>query len=91
MAVLDAKKSISNLLKKGFVKSDSHHHYYEFWHEGKLIAKTYTSHNGQDLNEYLIGSMSKQCIMPKKFFIEFAKCTKSSADYVKLLQECGEI
>ena len=91
MAVLDAKKAIGNMLQKGFIKENSHHKYYEFWHDNKLVARTYTSHSGQELNDYLIASMAKQCGMPKNFFVEFAKCTKSKEDFVKLLREKGEI
>ncbi|KAA3439900.1 hypothetical protein [Rufibacter hautae] len=91
MAVLDPKKAISNLLQKGFIKESSHHHYYEFWHDNKLVARTYSSHNGQELNDFLIASMAKQCGMPKKFFIEFAKCTKSKEDFINLLKEKGDI
>ncbi|TZF84059.1 hypothetical protein FW774_11490 [Pedobacter sp. BS3] len=85
MAVLKDKKTRQNLLKKGFVNSDSHHHFYEFWHNGTLIAKTRTSHNGQDIDDYLIKSMSQQCKVDKDFFKAFAKCTKSQNDYINEL------
>ncbi|WP_158825734.1 hypothetical protein [Mucilaginibacter lacusdianchii] len=91
MASLKTKKAISNFLKKGFTLNNSHHHYYEFWHEGKLIAQTYTSHSGDTLDDYLIGSMKKQCKMEKNFFIEFAKCTKSKEDYIESLIQKGFI
>ena len=91
MASLNAKATISSFLKKGFVKSNSHHRYYEFWHEDKLIAKTYSSHNSEPIDDYLIGSMRRQCNMDKPFFIEFAKCTKSKEDYILLLKKEGLI
>jgi hypothetical protein len=91
MASLNAKSTIANFLKKGFIKSNSHHHYYEFWYEDKLIAKTYSSHNNEPINDYLIGSMRRQCNMDKPFFIEFAKCTKSKEDYILLLKKEGLI
>jgi len=93
MAVLNSKKAISNLLQKGFIKENSHHRYryYEFWHNDKLVARTYSSHNDQELNDYLIKSMAKQCLMSKNFFVEFARCTKSKADYINLLEEQGGI
>lgn len=91
MAVLDAKKTTQNLQSKGFIKSESHHHYFEFWHEDKLIVRTRTSHNNQDLNDYLISAMAKQCLMPKKFFKDFCRCTKSREEYISLLEENGEI
>ena len=91
MAVLDARKVTKNLLKKGFELRESHHHYFEFWHEGKLIAKTRSSHNNQGINDYLIKSMASGCQMPKKFFIEFCKCTKNKEDYIELLLEKGDL
>jgi len=89
MASLNAKNTIANFLKKGFVKSNSHHRYYEFWFENKLIVKTYSSHNSESIDDFLIGSMRRQCNMDKAFFIEFAKCTKSKEDYITLLKSTG--
>lgn len=89
MASLNTKQAIGNLLKKGFQVNESHHHYYEFWHEGKLVAKTYSSHSGKTLDSYLITAMKKQCKMDKEFFIEFAKCTKSKDDYLEVLKTNG--
>lgn len=91
MASLKATKTKQSLIKKGFIQTDSHHHYFEFWHKGKVIATTYTSHNSEEINDYLIKAMSKQCLMDKMFFIEFIKCTKSKEDYIKLLKLKGEI
>jgi len=89
MASLNAHKTVSSLLKKGFVQDDTHHHIFKFWHNGKLIAKTHTSHNDQDIYDGLISAMSKQCKMDKPFFIEFAKCDKTHGDYLKLLSGKG--
>ncbi|HCN84957.1 MAG TPA: hypothetical protein DIT07_15270 [Sphingobacteriaceae bacterium] len=91
MASLNTKKTIASLTQKGFVLNNTHHQYYEFWHDGKLIAQTYTSHSGDTLNDYLIGSMKKQCKMEKNFFIDFAKCTKTKDDYLKVLKQNGFI
>jgi hypothetical protein len=91
MAVLKATKTKQSLKKKGFIQDDSHHHYFEFWHDGKVIATTYTSHNNEDIEDYLIKAMSKQCLMDKPFFVEFVKCTKSKDDYINLLKSKGEI
>lgn len=85
MPSFKAKKVITSFLKKGFVKDESHHHYYEFWYNGTLVARTYSSHSGEDINDYLISAMRKQCNMDKAFFIEFVKCTKSREDYIQLL------
>lgn len=86
MASLKAKKVNSNLLKKGFSLSNGDHNYFEFVHENKVIAITHTSHNDQDIDDYLISKMRKQCKMEKDFFVEFVKCTKSKEDYIKVLK-----
>lgn len=91
MAVLKATATKKSLKKKGFIQDDSHHHYFEFWHDGKVIATTYTSHNNEDIDDYLIKAMSRQCLMDKPFFVEFVKCTKSREDYISLLISKGEI
>mgnify|MGYP000965339979 CR=1 FL=1 len=87
MGVLKGKTTNKNLLKKGFVKTEGDHHFFEFWHKGVLVSKTRTSHNDQDIYEGLINAMSKQCKMSTSFFKEFAKCTKSKADYLKELSK----
>jgi len=91
MASLKAKKVVASLLKKGFVKDECHHHYFEFWHMGNLVARTYTSHNNEDINDFLISTMRKQCLMEKEFFLEFVKCTKTLQDYIQLLSDNNQI
>ena len=91
MAVLKAKDTNKNLLKKGFVKYEGDHNYFEFWHKGVLTTRTKTSHNNQDIGDALIGAMSKQCKVSKDFFKEFARCEKSKDDYIAQLIESGII
>ncbi|MCE6991920.1 hypothetical protein [Dyadobacter sp. CY323] len=86
MASIKTAKVEKSLLKKGFVQSDTHHHYFEFHHEGVLMSRTYTSHSGKDIDDYLITQMAKQCLMKRPFFIEFVECTKSKEDYLTTLQ-----
>ena len=86
MATQKGKTTNKNLLKKGFTKTEGDHNYFEFWHEGKLITKTKTSHNNQDIYDGLIIVMSKQCKVGKDFFKEFAKCNKSQDDYIDELK-----
>jgi hypothetical protein len=91
MASLNAKKARSALLKKGFVLEDEHHHYYEFWYNEKLIARTRMSHNDQDLNNYLISAMSRQCLLKKNDFLNLIKCPLSQDDYIEILREQGAL
>lgn len=91
MPVLDSKTTVANLCKKGFKKTDSHHHILEFWHNGKMILHTRTSHNNQDINSHLIAQMSKQCKLPKKQFMDLARCPLSYDDYLLMLKHDGVI
>jgi predicted RNA binding protein YcfA (HicA-like mRNA interferase family) len=87
MSALNSKKTVQNLTNKGFkqVPDKKHHRYFEFWHNGVCVTRTYTSHNNQDINDYLISRMSDQCKVSPVFFKEFAKCNKSEKDYVEEL------
>jgi len=89
MAVLNAKDTNKNLLKKGFIKYEGDHNYFEFWHKGILITRTKTSHNNQDIGDSLIGAMSKQCKVSKEFFKQFARCEQSKDEYVTELKANG--
>ena len=70
MKVLDGKVTYKTLLKKGFtdaLNKSKDHKWVEFWHGGKLTrVKTKLSHNGEDINDFLIGQMAKQTYMTKK-------------------------
>lgn len=91
MAVLKGKTTNQSLLKKGFVKTDGDHHFFEFWHDGIFITRTKTSHDNQDISDGLISAMSKQCKVSGNFFKAFAKCDKSKAEYIIELKKNGII
>lgn len=91
MSVLDPRKAEKALIKKGFVKVDTHHHYFEFVHEGKVVVRTRMSHNNQEINNYLISAMSKQCQVNKEDFLNLINCPLSQEGYIKKLKERGAI
>lgn len=85
--ILDKKKTLKNLKKKGFEKYEGKsddHYWLEFWYKGKMTTqRTKISHgSNNDLEDFHISMMSKQTSMSKKFFMEFAKCNKSKDDYI---------
>lgn len=91
MAALDSRETLSNLRKKGFTESaigkSKDHIRVEYIHEGKLTRiNTKFSHDGQDINDYLISQMSKQIGLSKKEFKDFAKCLLSQSGYIDLLK-----
>ncbi|GAB2636713.1 hypothetical protein GCM10027035_33010 [Emticicia sediminis] len=94
MAVLDAKKTYKNLLKKGFddasSKSDDHK-WLELFYDGKLVLHTKISHGEKDLGDFLIKQMSLQCKLDKTDFMDLANCPLSKKQYFEILEEKGYI
>jgi len=91
MASIDAKKTYSNLLSKGFQeatnKSDDHK-WLEFWYNGKLTRiKTKISHSAKDIDDSLISLMARQTYLSSKQFKGMAECTISEVEYIKILKE----
>lgn len=92
MASINANKAKQALLSKGFVKDDSHHHFYLFMHNGKVVAKTKMSHNDQDLNDHLISKMWKQCRLDNKGqFLDLVNCPLNQQGYIEILTNKGDI
>jgi predicted RNA binding protein YcfA (HicA-like mRNA interferase family) len=92
MAVLNAKDTFGNFLKKGFVESTSRakdHKALEYYYHGKLILHTKFSHNNDDLRDGLISKISRQCKLDKKEFNRFAKCEMTKEEYIQKLKEQG--
>lgn len=95
MSPLNSKETYKSFSKKGFrdaVNKSKDHIRVEFWYEGKLTrSRTKFSHNGKELNDYLIREMSKQIYLTKKEFVAFAKCILSEKEYIKILNKQGVI
>lgn len=94
MAVLDAKKTYKNLLKKGFDDAgnkSSDHKWLELFHNGKLILHTKISHGETDLGNYLIKQMSQQCKLTKDEFMDLANCPMAKEQYFEILKHNGYI
>lgn len=94
MAVLDAKKTYKNLLKKGFDDAQhksSDHKWLELFHDGKLVLHTKVSHGEDDLGNFLIKQMSFQCKLSKDEFLDLANCPMSKEKYFDILRQNGFI
>jgi len=92
MSVLDPKKTLKNLRKKGFVDSFNHskdHKYLELFHNNKLVCYTKISHGNKDIGDPLIKQMSFQCKLDKDEFMDLAKCPMSEEEYIELLENKG--
>ena len=73
--------------KFGFEKTETHHHVYKLWLDGRLVARTYVSHGERELSRFHIAKMSKQMLLTKGQFLDAVSCTLSSSDYFHLLRE----
>jgi hypothetical protein len=91
MAVLDAKKTLQNLLGKGFISTKGDHRFLELYFKGKYILHTKISHGEKELESFHIGMMSRQCKLDKKDFIDLANCPLSAEGYVEILKGNGVI
>ena len=92
MATLKAKDVEQSLLRKGFVKDNDRHRIFWFQHNGEREKiRTMTSHNNQDIDDYLQAEMARQMFLTKKEFVSFVSCTISGESYVKLMKERGRI
>ncbi len=91
MAVLDAKKTYSNLLSKGFKSGKGDHKFLEFYYGEKYVLQTKISHGEKELEGYHIGMMSRQCKLDKKNFIDLANCPLSEKEYLEILKGNGVI
>ena len=91
MAVLDAKKTYKNLLSKGFKVGKGDHKYLELFYKGKFVLHTKISHGEQELEEFHIGMMKRQCRLEKAEFIDLVNCPLSEEGYIEILKTNGTI
>lgn len=88
MTVLKTRKVDQALVRKlGFEKTETHHHVYRLWLEGKLVARTYISHGGRELSRFHASQMAKQMQLQKAEFMEVINCPLTREDYYRLLRE----
>ena len=91
MAVFKAYEISSALLRKGFKKSEGKHHFYEYVHGNKIVAKTMMSHNDQEIGPGLLTKMYKGCKLPKNKFIGLIDCSLTQQEYETELRSQGII
>lgn len=74
-------------------REESHHTYFDFFHEDMLVASTYVSRGagGNDLDDYLLGEMAGQIGVSKYTFVEMVRCTKDKNHVLTELKERGAL
>ena len=84
--VIDSKKALASLKKKGFCEAPGDHKFLQYFYNGKLVLSTKISHGAShDLGLALIIKMATQCKLDKNEFIDPINCPLSAEDYLKKL------
>lgn len=82
--VFASRKVEQSLAKKGFKNEPGDHKFFVLYNEGK---RTKVSHNNQEINDYLIGNMSRQLHLNKLQFCDLINCPLSENAYKKILKD----
>jgi predicted transcriptional regulator len=89
----DKSKVEKGLLKKGFLKEEGDHHYFEYCDlKGNITSiKTKTSHTKKMkvIPDNILSQMAKQCHLNKSEFLDLIDCPLSQKDYQKKLYQKG--
>ena len=87
MSILKSKDVEKALCKKGFKKSNTDHRVFWFYIDGaKTNIHTKTSHNNQDIDDYLQSCMARQMQLSKSEFLMFVNCQLSYKKYVECIK-----
>lgn len=73
----------AGLLNKGFRLANSHHRFFIYYTQQgeKTAVRTRTSQGGNELDDFLLGQMAKQCHLTKSAFLELVDCTLDQVAY----------
>lgn len=76
MTILKSDVVVRSLTKKGFERGTGKHIKYQFYYKGmKIPVITHLSHNGQEIDDFLIKQMAEQLHLSKSEFVEMVSCT----------------
>lgn len=73
--------------KLGFEHRSGHHDIYRLYLDGRLVARTYTSHGQRELSAYHIGQMARQMRLSRREFQDAVACPLEREAYHTLLRE----
>ena len=85
----------SALEKKGFQRTEGHHHFFTYHTKAgeKTRVNTQTSHGSKhrEISHTIAKRMASQCKLKSKEFANFVECSLSQDQYERKLEELGEI
>lgn len=80
------------LTAKGFEQKNGGHRTFRLVVDGqKTGVVTHTSHNSQQIDEFLLRSMAGQVRLPVEDFARLVECTLTGADYAARMVEDGQV
>jgi hypothetical protein len=80
------------LLKKGFVRSDTHHKYLELAVNGKRRGiRTFLSHGIDEYGDGLLSAVAKELHLTKAELLRLIDCLMSGEEYIQTLVEAGHM
>lgn len=81
------------LQNKGFRLENSHHRFFIYYTEQgeKTAVRTRTSQGGNELDDFLLAQMAKQCHLTKSAFLELVDCTLDQASYEQELSARNKV
>jgi len=87
LSALKSKDVEKALCKKGFEMSNTDHRVFWFYIDGKKTnIHTKTSHNSQDIDDYLQSCMARQMQLTKNEFLLFISCQMSFEKYIERIK-----
>jgi len=90
MPTMKVRDILTGLNKKGFLQGESDHTHLILHVNGKKTdVRTKVSHGAREIDDYLIGMMSKQLHLDKNDFKNLVYCPLSFDDYLKKLSAEG--
>ena len=86
----DVEKSLE---KKGFQRKEGDHHYFNYYTKAgkKTQVFTKTSHGVKELDDSLLGMMSRQCKLSRQDFDRLIDCPLDRDSYERKLIEVGVV
>jgi hypothetical protein len=77
-----AREVETSLVKKGFSLVDTHHRIFWFYHNGKKTQiRTRLSQGRKDVDDHLMGCMSRQMKLTRGELDSFVDCSMSGEEY----------
>lgn len=86
----DVEKSLE---KKGFQRKEGDHHYFNYYTKAGKKTKVFTktSHGVKELDDSLLGMMSRQCKLTRQDFDRLIDCPLDRDGYERKLIEVGMV